>query len=42
MSEEVLNFDRDGDIIKEKCLNFLAEEERDAFLTRMVKLAVYN
>lgn len=39
--DDVLIYDRDWEIIKE-ALSFLPEEERDAVLTAMVKMAVYN
>ncbi|MFZ7134284.1 MAG: hypothetical protein ACOWWR_18205 [Eubacteriales bacterium] len=42
MEDQVLVFERDWERIKETQLEFLSAEERDAFLIRMVKLAVYN
>jgi hypothetical protein len=42
MEELVLDYDRDWEIIKKTQLSFIPEDQRDAFLEMMVKLAVYN
>jgi hypothetical protein len=40
--EKPLDFERDWDRIKQTQLDFLPESERENFLIRMVKMAVYN
>jgi hypothetical protein len=40
--EKILDFERDWERIKTTQLNFLPESERENFLIRMVKMAVYN
>lgn len=42
MEDTILKFDRDWEIIKEKFLSDMPEEEREAFLTIIIKSAVYN
>lgn len=42
MEETVLVYDRDWERIKETELDFLPEDEREAMLQMIVKVAVYN
>jgi hypothetical protein len=42
MEETVLVYERDWEIIKETQLAFVDEDQRDALLESIVKMAVYN